>query len=1437
MNYVFKVFVAKFLNLYIEGFGGSQVQLYQGALNLQKVQLKLQTLNKLLKELLIPFTILKADIEMLKIDIPWASLTTQPIKTHISGLNVIIQYNEQEDIENLIQDLSKKQNNESKISIQDEIRKHKEIDEQVLKRFVKKLLLNLSFEIKDIQVELLIKQQYRLQVVCQQFSTSCQENLRINPEDVDQFHRELKVETFFIKLIRFKDDDISNQQLLALDQCNSYLERSKDSIYCHVEFNNFNIILDKDIVLLANDAMDKHTQLEQLVQTKLNEFKIQPIHENFIFRDITTVSKGIHLSIFSNNLFIQSQQLTLFIQQCNICAKSFLQQMLYKLSFEEIHIKYNGLKILQLTKQDSNEFSIWPELHNQDADKQQIILEIAQNQSDRMKLIEQKLFLQIEFIHLELDIQHLLQNSQAILNHVQSYQCFIPPQQKQQSLQKSSQTHIKSHQKKLTFKMNIMKNKLTLNVSGITQFQLLFQSQTHIGMYQKKEKIKNIELKHNQLQFHLFDQNQHLLVSLNGFNAIFDYFKQIELNIHLSQVQIRIQKNTFAQLIALQKIIETEKFVQNEPIQNKSVQQNELNQKKNIKFTALMERCSIDFGQCVKINNYVSFITLNIKQLNLQILLIENTAHHLEVKSNFNLWTTHPLQKKSCKITNTIKCKLLWNKIIDPNQQDPQNILQIQNAVEIKLSQLTISNLLNTVNLLSGLDVVSVIRNKTKKKVLLKVINVQTKNIQSFTLEPEDSTLLSSLYDNLQDPKDYPTYQIQLGLEINESLQFWSQAYPFHLSKQYFNKFVLIDEIDQQEHDIFLKALNNEFILTQQDRQNTDLQTVAEPTIENQSDYLLTFKTGSVECFQIEGNSKKVFHTKLTEQNTITLVLMTENQQEIKFNLKEVIQQKTVLSFNFVKIDNNFYNVLLSFELIKDPKGQYFQKVIIKPFLIIVNLLPWNFSIGNAQFINLPISVDVNMNNTLINNFDQQLDLFYANLLNNRKHASNQSQQIIINGQVTNLYYLNFLKEGKYAIEINKRHHMIMIFRNNVLVQNQMCFVICRNIYQQQIKYLLLKNKTQFNFILMKNKSRIHIYPFSDNCLEYNIQKGDKYRIFVTNQDYELMQLLDSETMTKHNLKVNKIQIQNIHIIEIIINEEKIIGKEFKISIPNVKIDIQVCDRQEINIFFDLNLRFFSDTHLDILIQNFILQFENINVINITDCFSIIEMSKSNDLNLIMINNIFFKIKDIKLNIQQQFLNSIKLLISLLRLDPLFLRQEQQQQIQSTKCQWESLIQPTFIILNMIIDPIALEINILTNMINMNNNLLLPQQQIKMRKFKPNQLKSEIVSFYLAFLITKIPTIQLLIQNLPNPLQLLQSKKNEPDVVKLPYFFIHSPIQTRINQIEYVYLNKSCKVAVSNEKLARCQIVLSNDKLEIFVQDEKQTIFLDSISSIRLNKT
>lgn len=49
MNYVFKVFVSKFLNHYIDNFEKSEVLLYNGELNMNKVQLKLEMINASLK--------------------------------------------------------------------------------------------------------------------------------------------------------------------------------------------------------------------------------------------------------------------------------------------------------------------------------------------------------------------------------------------------------------------------------------------------------------------------------------------------------------------------------------------------------------------------------------------------------------------------------------------------------------------------------------------------------------------------------------------------------------------------------------------------------------------------------------------------------------------------------------------------------------------------------------------------------------------------------------------------------------------------------------------------------------------------------------------------------------------------------------------------------------------------------------------------------------------------------------------------------------------------------------------------------------------------------------------------------------------------------------------------------------------------------------------
>ena len=68
---------------------------------------------------------------------------------------------------------------------------------------------------------------------------------------------------------------------------------------------------------------------------------------------------------------------------------------------------------------------------------------------------------------------------------------------------------------------------------------------------------------------------------------------------------------------------------------------------------------------------------------------------------------------------------------------------------------------------------------------------------------------------------------------------------------------------------------------------------------------------------------------------------------------------------------------------------------------------------------------------------------------------------------------------------------------------------------------MLLRNRTNLNFVLMKNKSRHHISK-SDSCFEYNVLKGEKGRIFITDSKFELLQLLDVDTMEKHNLKVQK---------------------------------------------------------------------------------------------------------------------------------------------------------------------------------------------------------------------------------------------------------------------------------------------------------------------------
>lgn len=139
--------------------------------------------------------------------------------------------------------------------------------------------------------------------MCQEFQTYCQDNLRINPEDVDQFHRLLKLDTFLIKFIRFKDNEgsYSNQQLLALDQGNAFVERNKDSIHVNFEINNFNLILEKDIIEIASEMAQHHAATNAYIKDQLAD---QPEMENFILQDIIKVRKGIKVFAFANNIFI-----------------------------------------------------------------------------------------------------------------------------------------------------------------------------------------------------------------------------------------------------------------------------------------------------------------------------------------------------------------------------------------------------------------------------------------------------------------------------------------------------------------------------------------------------------------------------------------------------------------------------------------------------------------------------------------------------------------------------------------------------------------------------------------------------------------------------------------------------------------------------------------------------------------------------------------------------------------------------------------------------------------------------------------------------------------------------------------------------------------------------------------------------------------------------
>ena len=113
---------------------------------------------------LLPFEIVSAMIGSLKIDIPWISLNTQPIKTRISELLIVLKHKEITNYKEMVESAKGKENPRfiytinSSISIQNEMRKFKEIDEKLIKKYIKRLLLNLSIHLQDTKITILINE-------------------------------------------------------------------------------------------------------------------------------------------------------------------------------------------------------------------------------------------------------------------------------------------------------------------------------------------------------------------------------------------------------------------------------------------------------------------------------------------------------------------------------------------------------------------------------------------------------------------------------------------------------------------------------------------------------------------------------------------------------------------------------------------------------------------------------------------------------------------------------------------------------------------------------------------------------------------------------------------------------------------------------------------------------------------------------------------------------------------------------------------------------------------------------------------------------------------------------------------------------------------------------------------------------------------------------
>jgi hypothetical protein len=184
-------------------------------------------LNQVFRSMLLPFIVTKAQIDNLKIDIPWSNLNHQPIKTQLSRLHLVLEYRQFEDLEELFQ-TSKSKDFQPKyphlllipfsLSIQNEMRKFKEIDEKLIKKYIKKLLLNIEFRIQDVALEIILLHPFRkeLKFFFREFNSKCVDLVKSNnPDDSDYFHRIFELHQIDFRFRSFSDD--IEQNLTSLD--------------------------------------------------------------------------------------------------------------------------------------------------------------------------------------------------------------------------------------------------------------------------------------------------------------------------------------------------------------------------------------------------------------------------------------------------------------------------------------------------------------------------------------------------------------------------------------------------------------------------------------------------------------------------------------------------------------------------------------------------------------------------------------------------------------------------------------------------------------------------------------------------------------------------------------------------------------------------------------------------------------------------------------------------------------------------------------------------------------------------------------------------------------------------------------------------------------------------------------------------------------------